>query len=178
MTVNLPSTSRQKLKGMEAVSYDRYWWYCWKKEIIVDANSLASVGRYPAVKCVDKRQHWVSYKYLARTPRSIIRCLHLKHKCYNQCLYSALLVHNAIFPHRSLVHVATLAQETRLAGQKGTVGVVSSGGTPTPAGTSVFIMCTISTHSVKLSIYDLMSGTFTYKCKCMEQLFGKVKYCL
>ena len=54
VTVTLASTSWQQLGGMGAVSYGRYWLNCWKKKIIVDANSLASVGRNPAVKYIDK----------------------------------------------------------------------------------------------------------------------------
>ena len=54
-TVNLASTSWQQVGGMGAVLYDRYWLNCWKKEIIVDANSLASVGRNPVVKCRDRK---------------------------------------------------------------------------------------------------------------------------
>ena len=55
VTVNLASTSWQQLGGTGAVSYGRYWLNCWKKEIIVDANSLASVGRNPVEKCRDRK---------------------------------------------------------------------------------------------------------------------------
>ena len=59
-------------------------------------------------------------------------------KCLYICIYvsyvripyihSALFVHNAIFPHCMLVHVTTVAQDTRLAGQKGqTVGTNVTG---------------------------------------------------
>jgi len=60
VTVNLVSTSWQQLGGMVAVLYGKYWWNCWKKEIIIAAQWLGSVGRCPVVKHEKSGQ----YKFL------------------------------------------------------------------------------------------------------------------
>jgi len=53
MTINFASTLWQRLGCRGAVSQEMYCWNCWKKEIIVAAIWLRSVGRNPIVERVN-----------------------------------------------------------------------------------------------------------------------------
>ena len=67
---------------------------------------------------------WGERTLVVKTENCLYICLFIYIYIYGTCVFRiyihpAPFVRDAIFPHCMLVHVTTVAQETRLAGQKG-----------------------------------------------------------
>ena len=133
MTINFASTLWQWLGCRGAVSQGMYCWNCWKKEIIVAAIWLSSVGRNPMVERVNgsmqkqqkqlskvnsfqlQKTKWqIRIKFLQQTNVKLYYCLHLSCKLATNMIAcnSSIMFLKRIFVKGTMLYLTVKKKES------------------------------------------------------------------